>query len=179
MRVGPGDTIRNTYAYDLPASSAEPLDMTSLQFHGLSISPNAPAGDSIGLMAVPGQTLHYVIHVPASQPPGLYRYHSHSHGEADWQLSDGMSGALIVEGTAKLSPATAGLPERVIVLRNVLSAPNDASLARCAPRASAPSQARPFRLPRYQRRPPRSAKTPSTSRANTRPSTPQTPGRRS
>ena len=130
VRVAPGDTIRYTYANDLPASSAEPLNMTSLHFHGLSISPNAPADDSIGLMAMPGQTLHYVIHVPASQPPGLYWYHSHSHGEADWQLTNGMSGALVVEGTAKLSPATAGLPERIIVLRNVVSAPSFTSLAR-------------------------------------------------
>jgi suppressor of ftsI len=129
VRAEPGDTIRFNYANDLPPSSAEPLNMTSLHFHGLSISPNAPADDSIGLMAMPGQTLHYVIHVPVSQPPGLYWYHSHSHGEADWQLSNGMSGALIVEGTAKLSPATAGLPERVIVLRNVLSAPKFSSLA--------------------------------------------------
>ena len=130
VRAAPGDTINFTYANDLPASSVEPLDMTSLHFHGLSISPNAPADDSIGLMAMPGQTLHYVIHVPPSQPPGLYWYHSHSHGEADWQLTNGMSGALIVEGTAKLSPATAGLPERIIVLRNVVSAPRFTSLAR-------------------------------------------------
>jgi suppressor of ftsI len=138
VRVSPGDTVNFNYANALPPSSSEPLDMTSLHFHGLSISPNAPADDSIGLMAMPGQSLHYVIHVPASQPPGLYWYHSHSHGEADWQLSNGMSGALIVQGTAALSPAVAGLPERVIVLRNVLAHPSFSSLStvRQARRAS-------------------------------------------
>ncbi len=129
VRVSPGDTIDVNYVNALPPSSSEPLDMTSLHFHGLSVSPNAPSDDSIDLMAMPGQTLHYVIHVPASQPPGLYWYHSHSHGEADWQLSNGMSGALVVQGTAALSPATAGLPERVIVLRNVLGQSSFSSLA--------------------------------------------------
>ena len=130
IRVSPGDTINVAYANDLPASNAEPLDVTSLHFHGLSVSPNAPSDDSIDLMAMPGQTLHYTIAIPATQPPGLYWYHSHSHGEADWQVSNGMSAALVVEGTAAVSSATAGLPERIIVLRNVLAQPNFSSLAR-------------------------------------------------
>ena len=132
IRVNPGDTIDITYTNSLPVTSAEPLNATNLHFHGLSTSPNPPADDAIDILAMPGQTLHYVVPVPKTQPPGLYWYHSHSHGEANWQLYNGMSGAIVVNGTASVASETAGLPERVIVLRNVLSQPNfsDLSIAR-------------------------------------------------
>ena len=145
IRVSPGDTIRVAYANELPAANGEPLNMATLHFHGFSVSPNPPSDDSIDLMAMPGQSVHYVIHIEPSQPPGLYWYHSHSHGEADWQLSNGMSGAIVVQGTAALSPATAGLPERVIVLRNVVARPNFNTLAtiRASRRTAAAGQPTP------------------------------------
>jgi FtsP/CotA-like multicopper oxidase with cupredoxin domain len=42
-------------------------------------------------MAMPGQTLHYVVNIPLDQPPGLYWYHTHPHGESYQQDLDGMS----------------------------------------------------------------------------------------
>ena len=31
------------------------MDMTNLHFHGLTVSPNAPQDDVLGMMAMPGQ----------------------------------------------------------------------------------------------------------------------------
>jgi FtsP/CotA-like multicopper oxidase with cupredoxin domain len=128
-RARPGDTIDITYTDALPATSVEPLNATNLHFHGLATSPNPPADDPIDIFAMPGQTLHYVVPVPKTEPPGLYWYHSHAHGESDWQVLNGMSGAIVVNGTASFAPETAGLSERVIVLRNVLGHPVYANVA--------------------------------------------------
>jgi len=123
IRISPGDTINVTYANELPPSTVEPLNATSLHFHGLTVSPNAPGDDSIDILAMPGQTLHYQINIPASQPPGVYWYHPHPHGESNWQVYNGMSGAIVIDGLASIASETAGLPERIMILRNVLQAP--------------------------------------------------------
>ncbi len=124
IRIAPGDTIDIVYHNALPSSRVEPFNETNLHFHGLSVSPNAPADDAIGVHAMPGQTVRYRVPVPKTQPPGIYWYHSHAHGESNWQVLNGMSGAIVLDGTASFSKATAGLPERIIVLRNVLAHPN-------------------------------------------------------
>jgi FtsP/CotA-like multicopper oxidase with cupredoxin domain len=59
------------------------MNMTNLHFHGLHVSPNAPQDDVLDMMASPGETLHYSVELPPQQPPGLYWYHTHSHGESD------------------------------------------------------------------------------------------------
>ena len=123
LRVNPGDTMNITYTDNLPPSTSEPYNDASLHFHGLSTSPNPPADDSIGMLAMPGQTLHYVVPVPRRQPPGLYWYHSHTMGESNWQLYNGMSGAIVINGIASFVPQTAGLPERIIILRNLIANP--------------------------------------------------------
>jgi FtsP/CotA-like multicopper oxidase with cupredoxin domain len=129
IRVSPGDTIQVTYANQLPASAQQPINATSLHFHGLSVSPVAPGDDSIDVLAMPGQTLHYQIAIPASHPPGVYWYHPHPHGESNWQVYNGMTGAIVVQGIASIAAETAGLPERIIILRNLLQAPQFSSLA--------------------------------------------------
>jgi suppressor of ftsI len=133
IRVKAGDTIDLTYANKLPPSSHEPFNATNLHFHGLTTSPNPPADDSIDVYAMPGQTLHYRVRIPATQPPGLFWYHSHAHGESNWQVYNGMSGAIVVTGTSYFSRETSGLPERIIVLRNVLAHPSFASTRPHAP----------------------------------------------
>jgi FtsP/CotA-like multicopper oxidase with cupredoxin domain len=66
VRASPGDVIRITYINDLPSKSSETcainpcMDMTNLHFHGLTVSPNAPQDDVIGMIAMPGQVLHYI-----------------------------------------------------------------------------------------------------------------------
>jgi len=93
------------------------MDMTNLHFHGLTVSPDAPQDDVLGMMAAPGQTLHYTVQIPNDHPPGLYWYHTHPHGESHRQALDGMSGAIVIEGIESYYRSLAGLPERVMVVR--------------------------------------------------------------
>jgi FtsP/CotA-like multicopper oxidase with cupredoxin domain len=123
IRASPGDVLKITYINDLPAKSPETcainpcMDMTNLHFHGLAVSPNSPQDDVIGMMASPGQTLHYSVKIPRDHPPGLFWYHTHPHGESHRQVLDGMSGAIVIEGMERYVPEVTGLRERVIVVR--------------------------------------------------------------
>jgi FtsP/CotA-like multicopper oxidase with cupredoxin domain len=101
------------------------MQMTNLHFHGLHVSPNAPQDDVLDMIASPGETLHYSVQVPAQQPPGLYWYHTHSHGESYVQDLDGMSGAIVVEGIERYVPEVLKMRERILVLRDLVL-PKDA-----------------------------------------------------
>src|SRR3981081_1515608 len=123
IRASPGDVLRITYMNDLPAKSPETcavnpcMDMTNLHFHGLTVSPNSPQDDVLGMLAKPGQVLHYSVEIPRDHPPGLFWYHTHPHGESPRQVSDGMSGAIAIEGMERYAPEVERLRERVLVLR--------------------------------------------------------------
>src|SRR5947208_8553488 len=78
------------------------------------------------MMASPGETLHYSVQVPPQQPPGLYWYHTHSHGESYIQDLDGMSGAIVVEGIERYVPEVQNMRERILVLRDLVL-PTDAA----------------------------------------------------
>jgi suppressor of ftsI len=123
IRASPGDVLRIAYINDLPAKSQETcavnpcMDMTNLHFHGLTVSPNSPQDDVLGMLAMPGQTLHYSVEIPSNHPPGLFWYHTHPHGESHRQVLDGMSGAIVIEGMERYVPEVARLRERVFVLR--------------------------------------------------------------
>src|SRR5882724_2865241 len=123
IRASPGDVLKITYINDLPAKSPETcavnpcMDMTNLHFHGLTVSPNTPQDDVIGMMAMPGQALHYSVKIPRDHPPGLYWYHTHPHGESHRQVLDGMSGAIVIEGMERYVRQVRQLRERVLVVR--------------------------------------------------------------
>ena len=132
IRVQPGSVLNVEYKNELAPQSKEDcfghpcMQMTNLHFHGLHVSPNAPQDDVLDMMASPGETLHYSVEVPPQQPPGLYWYHTHSHGESYVQDLDGMSGAIIVEGTERYVPEVLHMRERILVLRDLVL-PNDAA----------------------------------------------------
>jgi len=123
IRVSPGDTLKIDYVNDLPIHPKETcaispcMDMTNLHFHGLEISPLTPQDDVIDMMAVPGETLHYLVQIPADHPPGLFWYHTHPHGESHRQALDGMSGAIVIEGMDRYLPEVRTLREQVFVVR--------------------------------------------------------------
>ena len=81
-------------------------------------SSHVPSGrcdhdpDSAGIIRVPSTSAN-----SATEPPGLYWYHPHVHGFAEFQVNGGAAGALIVEGMEKIHPEVAGLTERVFVIR--------------------------------------------------------------
>jgi suppressor of ftsI len=68
-------------------------------------------------LAMPGETLHYVVEIPANHPPGLFWYHTHPHGESHRQVLDGMSGAIVIEGMDRYVPELRNLREQVLVVR--------------------------------------------------------------
>ena len=91
---------------------------TNLHFHGLSVPPRCHQDEVLRTSLRPGGEFEYRVRIPAHQPPGLYWYHPHIHGFSMKQVLGGASGALIVEGLERAIPEVAGLPERVLVVRD-------------------------------------------------------------
>jgi FtsP/CotA-like multicopper oxidase with cupredoxin domain len=58
------------------------------------------------------------VKIPLDHPPGLYWYHPHPHGYSENQVLGGASGAIVIGGIERARPEVAGLPERVLVLRD-------------------------------------------------------------
>jgi FtsP/CotA-like multicopper oxidase with cupredoxin domain len=142
LRVHPGDLVilhltnqltdvSNGNTGSMPAhmhahSAANPCSSgimspvsTNLHFHGLTIPPVCHQDDVMKTSVQPGDApFEYRFRIPADEPPGLYWYHPHIHGFSKQQLLGGASGALIVEGIERAKKATAGLPERVFIIRD-------------------------------------------------------------
>jgi FtsP/CotA-like multicopper oxidase with cupredoxin domain len=110
LRAARGETLRVRLVNHL----AEP---TNLHFHGIQGSPLGN-GDNVHVSVAPGGSFVYVITIPDSQTPGLYWYHVHPHGLSERQVSDGLSGALIVEGLPAMFPGLSGVTEQVLVLKD-------------------------------------------------------------
>lgn len=100
----PADGNMNTYHC---------LNTTNLHTHGLHISPESPA-DNVFLKITPqgdpdphdGHHFDYIFNIPSNHPAGTHWYHPHHHGSTDYQVKNGMAGALIIEDSA-----SEGLPE--------------------------------------------------------------------
>jgi len=124
IHASPGSKITLDYQNHLSSHSKEVcvdgpcMNMTNLHFHGLHVSPNAPQDDVLSMMAMPGQSLHYVVEIPEDQPPGLYWYHTHPHGESYQQSLDGMSGPIVIDGIERYVPEVRTMTERLLILRD-------------------------------------------------------------
>jgi len=146
LRVHPGDWLIVTLKNDLrsPSPSARdhnhdnnkykdapaptagsctrgPMDglATNLHFHGLYVPPLCHQDDVLNTRVSPNDPpFEYRLQIPPDQPPGVYWYHPHVHGFSNIQVQGGASGALIVEGIERANPSVAGLPERVLVIRD-------------------------------------------------------------
>jgi len=92
---------------------------TNLHFHGLTVPPVCHQDDVLHTSIQPGDPpFQYRFHIPENEPPGLYWYHPHIHGFVEAEVLGGASGALIVDGIERADSAVAGLPERVLVIRD-------------------------------------------------------------
>jgi FtsP/CotA-like multicopper oxidase with cupredoxin domain len=144
LRVNPGDLVILTLKNDLTAfnpgdvtpahrhaqgdagkneiSCASELmtrESTNLHFHGLTIPPVCHQDDVLHTSIQPGDPpFEYRFRIPENAPPGLYWYHPHIHGFTKEQVLGGASGAIIVEGIERADKAVAGLPERVLIIRD-------------------------------------------------------------
>jgi FtsP/CotA-like multicopper oxidase with cupredoxin domain len=98
----------------------------NIHYHGTNTSPRCGEDNVVRTLinpvGTPGTTVstfQYNVHFPTNEPPGLYWYHPHVHMLAEAAVYGGASGALIVDGINNVQPATGGLSERVIVIRDL------------------------------------------------------------
>jgi suppressor of ftsI len=111
LRVQPGDTIQillRNYG----------VMSTNLHYHGLNVTPMG-AGDNIFLEIEPGISFAYNFPIPADHPQGLYWYHPHFDPLLNPQIAGGMSGGLIIGNILAPFPELAGIPERVMLLKDL------------------------------------------------------------
>jgi FtsP/CotA-like multicopper oxidase with cupredoxin domain len=107
---------------------------TNLHFHGLTVPPVCHQDDVLKTSIQPDDAVFdYRLRIPEDAAPGLYWYHPHLHGFSKTQVMGGASGALIIEGIERADPALAGLPERVIVIRDQDLINPDAAPSRAEP----------------------------------------------
>jgi len=100
-------------------SGAMAHSATNLHFHGLTIPPLCHQDDVLKTSIQAGDPpFEYRFRIPENQPPGLYWYHPHLHGFTKEQMLGGASGAIVVEGIERADRAVAGLPERVLIIRD-------------------------------------------------------------
>jgi FtsP/CotA-like multicopper oxidase with cupredoxin domain len=92
---------------------------TNLHFHGLTVPAVCHQDDVLKTSISPGEPpFEYRFRIPENQPPGLYWYHPHIHGFTKAQVLGGASGAMIIEGIEAANHKLAGLPERVLIIRD-------------------------------------------------------------
>jgi FtsP/CotA-like multicopper oxidase with cupredoxin domain len=111
LRVQPGDQIHLTLRNYGVLS-------TNMHYHGMNVTPMG-AGDNIFLEIEPGITFTYDFPIPTDHPQGLYWYHPHFDPLLNTQIAGGMSGGLIVGNILAPFPDLAGIPERVLLLKDL------------------------------------------------------------
>ncbi len=114
-RIRPGDTLTVTLENRLP-------EMTNLHFHGLGVSPRGNS-DNVFVHIEPGQTFTYRLEIPSH--PGLFWFHPHAHTATARQITGGLSGGFIVEGSDLFFPFLGTLRERVMLLKHIPGAQAD------------------------------------------------------
>jgi len=92
---------------------------TNLHFHGMAVPPTCHQDEVLHTLVQPhAGPFEFKIRIPADALPGLYWYHPHVHGFSSGQVLGGASGAIVIEGLEKKNPLVAGLPERVLMIRD-------------------------------------------------------------
>jgi FtsP/CotA-like multicopper oxidase with cupredoxin domain len=111
LRVQPGDRIElrlRNYGYL----------STNVHYHGLNVTPLG-TGDNVFLDIESGITFDYDFTIPSDHAQGLYWYHPHFDPLLNTQIAGGMSGGLIIGDILEPFPQLAGIPERVILLKDL------------------------------------------------------------
>jgi len=111
LHVQPGDQIElrlRNFGYQ----------STNFHYHGLGVTPMG-AGDNVFLELEAGLTFDYSFPIPADQDQGMFWYHPHLDPMLNTQLSGGMAGALIVGDILAPFPQLQGIPERIMILKDL------------------------------------------------------------
>jgi suppressor of ftsI len=111
LRLWPGDVLRLTLVNNIGVP-------TNIHTHGLTVSPQAPS-DDIFVEVQSGNTFTYRIDVPSDHPPGLFWYHSHAFADSEWQVFNGMAGAIVIEGLLGPFPQLAAIDEHILCLKDL------------------------------------------------------------
>jgi FtsP/CotA-like multicopper oxidase with cupredoxin domain len=101
-----------------PGGSQMTMSSVNIHYHGTNTSPTCHSDEVIKTLINSGQTFQYNVAFPANEPPGLYWYHPHVHGNAEHAVLGGAAGALVVDGIEDVQPAVSGLRHRILVLRD-------------------------------------------------------------
>ncbi|MCU1297276.1 MAG: multicopper oxidase, type 2 [Acidobacteriaceae bacterium] len=108
-------------APDACAGGAMTAFSTNVHFHGLTIPPICHQDETVRTLIQPSSlAFEYRFRIPTDATPGMYWYHPHPHGFSEAQVLGGASGAIIIEGIERANRLIAGLPERVLILRDQL-----------------------------------------------------------
>ncbi|HVN30254.1 MAG TPA: multicopper oxidase domain-containing protein [Candidatus Binataceae bacterium] len=137
LHVNPGDTLIVNVTNNLPAPASaddmKPATIASdtvcgdttmnassvnIHYHGTNTPPTCHADEVIHTLVNSGETFTYTVLFPSDEPPGAYWYHPHVHGISEAAVQGGASGAIIVDGIENVQPKVAGLPTRVLVIRD-------------------------------------------------------------
>jgi FtsP/CotA-like multicopper oxidase with cupredoxin domain len=112
----------NTTEIELNADNSALNVMTggsmNIHYHGTNTSPACGADNVTKTLINPGVTFSYSVTFPSNEPPGLYWYHPHVHGLSEAAVQGGASGAIVIQGINNVQPATAGLRQRIIMIRD-------------------------------------------------------------
>jgi FtsP/CotA-like multicopper oxidase with cupredoxin domain len=141
LQVKPGDKLTVIVKNNLPAptsaasmapatnaskvcgTSAQDASSVNVHYHGTNTSPTCHSDEVIHTLINSGQTFTYYINFPIDEPPGLYWYHPHVHGLAEMAVQGGASGVIVVQGIQNVQPAVAGLPQRILIVRDQIVPP--------------------------------------------------------
>jgi len=131
LHISPGDHLIITITNNTPAGinpmaitgptcGTSTMDSSSvnIHFHGTNTAPVCGQDEVIKTTVNAGQTFQYNVSFPANEPPGLYWYHPHIHGQAEGAVLGGASGAIVVEGIQNVKLNVSGLRHRVLVIRD-------------------------------------------------------------
>ena len=90
----------------------------NIHYHGTNTTPACHGDNVVKTLINPGMTFSYSLNFPENEPPGLYWYHPHVHGLAEAAVQGGAAGAIVVDGINNVQPATAGLRQRILIIRD-------------------------------------------------------------
>ena len=111
IRIKQGETLNLHVNNQLPDESEETcphhienmndphcFNTTNIHTHGFWVSPQGNS-DNVFLRIAPKEKFDYQYKIEKNHPAGTFWYHAHVHGSTAIQVSSGMAGPLIIEGS--------------------------------------------------------------------------------
>jgi FtsP/CotA-like multicopper oxidase with cupredoxin domain len=117
-----GNTTETEQNADTSALNTMTGGSMNIHYHGTNTSPACHGDNVVKTLINPGMTFSYSLAFPENEPPGLYWYHPHVHGLAEAAVQGGAAGAIVVDGIQNVQPATSGLRQRIILIRDQVTA---------------------------------------------------------